>query len=142
MALTIRDARAEDAGAVAALLGQLGYPAEPAAVRRRIASLQEAGDLLVVAEAEGTVVGLASIHVSPSLEYDAPAAKLSALAVDEGHRGRGVGRALVAAIETEARVRGCVLLFLTSAERRNDAHAFYERIGFAHTGRRFAKTLD
>jgi hypothetical protein len=30
-------------------------------------------------------------------------------------------------------------LFLTTAERRSDAHAFYERLGFERTGRRYAK---
>jgi ribosomal protein S18 acetylase RimI-like enzyme len=48
----------------------------------------------------------------------------------------------VAEAEAEARRRGCCLIFLTSAERRKDAHAFYRRIGFAETGRRFAKRLD
>jgi GNAT superfamily N-acetyltransferase len=45
-------------------------------------------------------------------------------------------------LETEARARGCFLMFLTTAERREDAHAFYRRIGFEEAGRRFAKRLD
>jgi hypothetical protein len=31
---------------------------------------------------------------------------------------------------------------LTTAERRADAHAFYERIGFERTGRRYAKVFE
>jgi GNAT superfamily N-acetyltransferase len=62
--------------------------------------------------------------------------------VDERHRRRGIGEVLVAAVEREARARGCVLLFLTTAERRADAHAFYRRIGLEETGRRFARRLD
>jgi hypothetical protein len=34
------------------------------------------------------------------------------------------------------------LLFLTTSERRKDAHAFYRSLGFEETGRRFAKALD
>ena len=95
----------------------------------------------MVAELDGRVVGLATLQVSPSIEYDEPAGKLAALVVDEAHRGSGVGRALVEAMEAEARARGCAVFFLTTAERRADAHAFYERIGLEQTGRRYGKTL-
>lgn len=105
----------------------------------RLASSQ--ADRLVVAEVEGAVVGFASVHISLSVEYDEPAAKLSAIVVDQEHRRRGIGQALVAAVEAEARARGCCLIFLTSAERRGAARAFYGRIGFEETGRRFAKSL-
>ncbi len=81
-------------------------------------------------------------HVSAALEYDGDAAKVSAIVVDERFRRRGVGEALMDALENEARARGCVILFLTTAERREDAHAFYRRIGLEETGRRFAKRLE
>jgi len=142
MDLTIRDAQAGDAPAVAGLLGQLGYPTEPSAVERRLERLQVVGDRVVVAEVEGKVVGLAHLQVTPALERERPAAKIGALVVDDTHRGRGIGRALVQAIEDEARLRGCELLFLTTAERRDAAHAFYERLGLEHTGRRYGRTLS
>lgn len=143
MGLTIRDARPPDAEALTRLVGQLGYPTSAEAVGRRVERLASSeADRLVVAEVEGKVVGLASVHISLSVEYDEPAAKLSAIVVDEEHRRRGVGEALVAAMEAEARARGCCLIFLTTAERREDAHAFYSRIGFEETGRRFAKNLQ
>ena len=142
MDLTVRDALPEDAGAIAILLGQLGYPAEPAAVESRLERLRIVGDRVVVAEVGGRVAGLAHLHVSPAIEYDGDAAKVSALVVDERFRRRGVGEALMRAVEDEARARGCVILFLTTAERREDAHAFYRSIGLEETGRRFAKRLD
>ena len=40
------------------------------------------------------------------------------------------------------RARRCVLLFLTTAARREDAHAFYRRVGLEETGTRFTKALD
>jgi N-acetylglutamate synthase-like GNAT family acetyltransferase len=138
----IRDARPDDAAELAELLGQLGYPGEVDAVGRRLERLGASdADRLLVAEADGRIVGLAGVHVCHSLEYDRDAAKLSALVVDEERRGTGVGRALVAAAEAEARARGCELLFLTTAERRTGAHAFYRALGFEETGRRFAKQL-
>jgi GNAT superfamily N-acetyltransferase len=141
--LTIRDACPGDAPTLAILIGQLGYPTSVEAVARRMERLRSSNaDRLVVAELDGEVVGLASLHTSLSVEYDAPAAKLSAIIVDELHRRRGIGEALVVAMEAEARQRGCSLIFLTTAERRKDAHAFYRRSGFEETGRRFAKRLD
>jgi GNAT superfamily N-acetyltransferase len=142
MGLTIRDARPEDAAAIAALLGQLGYPAEGQAVESRLQRLRIVGDRVVVADLNGAVAGLAHLQVSPAIEYDRPVAKLAALVVEESHRGKGIGRALLAAIEDEARLRGCGLLYVTTAERREDARAFYERLGLEHTGRRYARALS
>jgi N-acetylglutamate synthase-like GNAT family acetyltransferase len=142
MEVTIRDARADDVVAMTALVGQLGYPTSADAVSERSARLERSpADRLVVAELDGEVVGLACLHESLSVEYDEPAAKLSAIVVDERHRRRGVGEALVREMEAEARRRGCCLIFLTTAERRAGAHAFYRRLGFEETGRRFAKPL-
>jgi GNAT superfamily N-acetyltransferase len=139
---TIRAARTDDADAVARLLTQLGYPSDPGAVDERLERLQVVGDRVVVAELDGEVVGLAHLQVTPAIERDRPAAKLGVLIVDEARRGHGIGRALVAAMEAEARLRGCELLFVTTAERRHDAHAFYERVGLEHTGRRYSRTLS
>jgi GNAT superfamily N-acetyltransferase len=89
----------------------------------------------------GEIVGFASLHTSLVIEYDQPAAKLSAIVVEERHRRRGIGEALAAEMEAEAYRRGCSLIFVTTAARRGDAHAFYRRIGFEETGKRFAKWL-
>lgn len=139
---TIRDARPADADAIARLLTQLGYPTEAEAVASRLDRLLIVGDRVVVAELDGAVVGLAHLQVTPAIERDRPAAKLGALVVDEAHRGHGIGRLLVETMEGEARRRGCELLFLTTSERRDDAHAFYERVGLEHTGRRYGRTLS
>jgi GNAT superfamily N-acetyltransferase len=142
MGLTVRDAKAADAPAIAGLLAQLGYPTEAAAVEQRLERLQIVGDRILVADVDGTAVGLGHLQVTPALERDRPAAKIGALVVDDAHRGQGIGRALVQALEDEARLRGCGLLFLTTSERRDDAHAFYERVGLEQTGRRYGRTLS
>lgn len=142
MSLTVRAAEPRDAEAIAALLGQLGYPVDTAAIVPRLERLGILGDTVAVAELDGTVVGLAHLQVSPALEHDRPAAKVGALVVDDSSRRRGVGKALVAAMEEEARSRGCGLFYLTTSEGRDDAHAFYEQIGLQQTGRRYGTTLS
>jgi len=139
---TIRDARDADAQAIAALLTQLGYPSDADAVEERLDRLWVVGDRVIVAEVEGDVVGVVHLQVTPALERERPAGKIGALVVDEGHRGQGIGRALFAAVEQEARLRGCELVYLTTAEQRDDAHAFYERLGLEYVGRRYSRTLS
>jgi GNAT superfamily N-acetyltransferase len=139
--LAIRDARDDDAAAIARLLGQLGYPTTAEQVPPRLERLRIAGDRIVVAELDGRLTGLAHLQVAPAIEYDGPTAKLGALVVDAACHGVGVGRALVDELESEARRRGCALFFLTTSERRDDAHVFYERLGLEYTGRRYGRLL-
>ncbi|MGB8005461.1 MAG: GNAT family N-acetyltransferase [Gaiellaceae bacterium] len=141
MPVTIRDARPADSEAVAGLLGELGYPTTAEAAHSRLELLGIVGDRVVVADSDDEVVGLAHLQVTPAIEHDRPAAKIGALIVTEAHRGEGIGRALVEAMDAEARARGCALLFLTTSARRTDAHEFYKRVGLEETGKRFTKTL-
>jgi GNAT superfamily N-acetyltransferase len=142
MGPTIRDAQAADAERIAGLLTQLGYPTQPTAVEARLERLAIVGDRVLVADLDGGAVGVAHLQVAPAIERDRPAAKIGALVVDAAYRGQGVGRALVQALEDEARARGCEVLFVTTAEHRHDAHAFYERVGLEQTGRRYGRTLS
>ena len=61
--------------------------------------------------------------------------------VGERFRRQGIGEALMEAVEAEARRRGGTHLVLNTAHRRADAHAFYEALGYEHTGRRYTKEL-
>jgi GNAT superfamily N-acetyltransferase len=96
---------------------------------------------LFVAEVGGRVAGLAGLRVLTLVERDEPVGRLIALVVGEPFRGRGVGRALVAHVEARARRAGCVQLDLSSSDRRDGAHAFYRRLGFADVSRRFVKDI-
>jgi GNAT superfamily N-acetyltransferase len=140
--VTVREARPEDAPAVAALLGELGYPssAEQASVR-----IDRIGDdpstLLLVAELDDELAGLAALHFQQLIERDDLGCSLTAMVVGERFRRRGVGARLTDAIEAAARARGCERIALNTAHRRADAHAFYESRGYEHTGRRYWKEL-
>lgn len=88
------------------------------------------------------MVGLTGVRAETLLEHDRPSARLLALVVAEKHRRRGVAGALVEAAEAEAMRLGCFRIVLTSADRRDDACAFYLAAGYEQTGRRFAKDLS
>jgi GNAT superfamily N-acetyltransferase len=84
-----------------------------------------------VAEVDGKVVG--TVGAGPG-EFDGAAA-LTALWVDPGFRGRGVGSALVDAVVDWAKVKGFNQVLLWVTEVNENAQRLYERHGFARTGR-------
>jgi GNAT superfamily N-acetyltransferase len=142
VALAIRDATAADADAVAALLGEHGYPSTRAAAGRHIARFADDGaSRLQVADGGPGVVGLVATHVLPRLDEDAWSCRITDIVVAAAHRRRGVGTLLLASAETEARRHGAPRLDLTSGDWRGDAHAFYARHGFETRARGFTKRL-
>ena len=140
--LTIRTPAATDAASLARLCSQLGYPATEQVMPARLERLSaDDNTRALVAEGDGGLVGLLTVQVRHTLNHEAPIAQITLLVVDETHRGGGVGRALVTAAETWAQARGAKRIVVTTALDRAGAHAFYEKIGFAHTGRRYGKNF-
>jgi GNAT superfamily N-acetyltransferase len=144
----VRPASRADAPAIASLLGELGYPTDADSVRARMERLltgdeQDARDVvfLAVEEEASEPLGLLAVHRFMSLHDDADVAIIMALVVAERARGRGIGRQLVDAAAETARGWGCTRILVTTHVRRADAHAFYERLRFEFTGRRYVLTL-
>lgn len=140
--MKLRAPTVEDAGDLAALMTQLGYPCDPRDIPARITKLSNDPDVLVtVAEHQGRVVGIVSSHVLNAIHKSEAVAMLTALVVLESARGTGIGRLLVAHVEQWARARGARAISLTTALRRAEAHDFYRKLGYEHTGLRLAKSL-
>jgi GNAT superfamily N-acetyltransferase len=135
----VRPAAPGDVGAIAALLGELGYPVEHERLAARLARLPDTTTVLVADD--GDVVGMAALDVRQGIEHEEPRGRLVAFVVREHARGRGVGRALLDAIEEAARAAGSPDLHVTSAAHRGHAHAAYLALGFEQTGLRFGKRL-
>lgn len=141
-AVSVRDATQEDAPALAPLLGELGYPVDAAALRTRVERMLARDDQrILIAESDTAALGLLALHVFPVLAYDRDLAMIMALVVTERARGLGVGRALIDRADATAKSLGASRLMVTTHVRRADAHAFYERLGFEFTGRRYVRPI-
>jgi GNAT superfamily N-acetyltransferase len=140
--LTVRDAAAADAPALAALLAQLGYPTPALRVAARLADLSAGGQTRVlVADAGAGATGFLALTRLDILPYPEPLARITALCVEESHRCSGVGGALEERAAEIARGWGCGKLEVTSHRRRVRAHDFYGRHGYDETHRCFVKRL-
>ena len=133
--ITVRDAAPADLDALLRLLRQLDPPEEAPTRAETLAALaavaRQPGMRLVVAVADGAVVGALMMAVLPNLSHHAqPWCQMENLVVDEAHRGRGIGRALMDWCEQEARAAGCYKLQFQSRNHRRVSHRFYRRLGY------------
>lgn len=95
-------------------------------------ALAEDGRVVLVAERDGEVVGMA--HIAPSRADNAPhRAEVQRVAVAARARGAGIGRRLMAAVEDAALERGLTLLWLTTHDE-SEACGFYEALGYVKLG--------
>jgi GNAT superfamily N-acetyltransferase len=131
-ALTIRSAVPTDAHRLAELSGVLGYASSAAAMAQRLERLLgRAEEAVLVAELpSGQVVGW--LHGSEQeLLVSGRRCEILGLVVAAEHRGQGVGRELVAAVEQWAVGRGLTQIAVRSNVVRAESHPFYERLGYA-----------
>jgi putative acetyltransferase len=144
--LSIRRARPEDAPllaaaerAIARIPGRLASRPEEIvddAVRRTIVELNERGrGNYLVAERAGTIVGHALLEPL-ALAVTAHLVRLT-IAVHDGHRRRGVGRALMDELLRWARATPGVDKVELQVRSSNDpAIALYRSLGFVEEGRK------
>lgn len=123
--------------AALALIGALNaelsamYP-EPGATHFRLDPNEVAPGLgaFFVVRLDGRPVGCGAVRRIDDPAFDAPTGELKRMYVAREVRGRGVGRALLARLEDEARALGLQQLVLETGTRNVDALALYRGAGF------------
>lgn len=136
--LTFRAATADDVPAIVAMLADdhLGAQRE---------SLDNLGPYLaaltqitadprlmqVICERDGAIVGTMQISITPGLSHKgASRATIEGVRVAADMRGGGIGRQMILWAIDYARDHDCSMVELTTNKTRDDAHRFYERLGF------------
>jgi ribosomal protein S18 acetylase RimI-like enzyme len=96
----------------------------------------------LIAEEDGTRAGfLLMLDGMPDEVTGEPQAFIAYMAVEPSSRGKGIGRALLAAAEDEARRRGLPYISLMVTEDNAAARAIYERAGYVTERRLLCKPL-
>ena len=139
----IRDATPDDIPTIAAIWNPIlrdtaisFWPGERSEqeVRDYVAERQKQGHAVLVAEEDGQVLGFASYAqfragggYAHSMEHT--------IHLVPGARGKGLGRALMHAIEDHARARGARLMIGGITGSNVESLRFHERLGYAEWGR-------
>jgi GNAT superfamily N-acetyltransferase len=138
----VRSYEPSDAQALAQLLSEMGYAASAQEAEEYARAFgTNPGATLVVAVEDGAVVGIAAASVVPRLDAERLSCRITDLVVAAPSRRRGIGRALLAEIETWARQVGATRLDLSTGDWRDDAHAFYDPLGFSDNARALVRRL-
>lgn len=86
--------------------------------------------VLFAFEAEGQVIGYIHAQLYEMLYSPNVLFNVIALAIDERHQGKGIGKQLLHAVEQEAMVLGMDGIRINSGNNRGQAHVFYEKLGY------------
>ncbi|MDA8390685.1 MAG: GNAT family N-acetyltransferase [Gammaproteobacteria bacterium] len=148
--VTIRPLQRSDLPGVMQLHRELGwnpaFKADGSTLAQRLAALiTEESALLLVAEHDRAVVAYVHGEIVTHLLFAGRELLISEVFVIEAARGRGVGSALMAAIEREAVERKCFRIsVLNSRERESYKRGFYPALGYEERSSvvNFTKRLD
>jgi len=139
----IRPIERTDAPAVAELMGELGYPTRTSEMEMRLDAMsKERRYCAFVAVRGGTVCGMVGTSWTHSYAHNNLGGTIIALVVSSAMRGQGVGAALIDAAEKDFIARNITRISINTRFEREDAHLFYEGLGYAKNGYRLVKQLD
>lgn len=136
----IRAPELKDIPSLKKLFLQLGYPTNAERLKQHINQMNN-NITILVAESEKELCGVIVINFITPIHENGLWALISALVIDESSRGAGIGRKLLIASERIALNKGCSQIELSSSERRERAHKFYESNGYKEVRKRLVKHL-
>jgi GNAT superfamily N-acetyltransferase len=144
MGLQVRQATAADLPSVLALYAQ------PAMDNGNVMTIAQAEPLLAqfslypnyrlfVACENDAIVGTFALLVMHNLAHQGtPSAIVEDVVVSEAHQSQGIGHNMMHHAMALAHEAGCYKLVLSSNQKRERAHAFYESLGFQRHGFSFS----
>jgi len=144
MKIHVRQATVADLPCVLALYAQ------PAMDNGKVLTIEKAQQLfaqfsqypnyrLFVASEDDIVVGTFALLVMHNLAHQGtPSAIVEDVVVSDTHQSQGIGRDMMHHAMALAREAGCYKLVLSSNQKRERAHAFYESLGFQRHGFSFS----
>lgn len=137
--IVIRPALAADIPAMCELLEALfgmeaDFTFDPAHAQRGLELLlNEARAAVLVADDAGLAIGMVTMQETISTAEGGHVGLVEDMVVHDDYRGRGIGRALLSAIEQEARSRGYSRVQLLADRDNWPAREFYEICGWLPT---------
>jgi GNAT superfamily N-acetyltransferase len=132
--LCLREASSLDAPRIVGLIRALARrmdvvtPVDEGYVSDYLAS---PGSGILVADSAGTVVGLLSYAIRPSLVHAGRSCVIEELVVDEAAQRQGIGAQLVEDLLRRAAAWGCIEVSVTTLAGQRGAIEFYKARGFS-----------
>jgi ribosomal protein S18 acetylase RimI-like enzyme len=140
--LAIRPAESTDADALALLMCELGYETTTEEMQMRLRPILADSPYRTFVAMQGEkICGMIGTVCYHSYEHNDLSGRIIAMVVSKGSRRRGIGRELSAAAEKDFADRKISRAALNTRQAREEAHEFYEKLGYERTGFRFAKKL-
>lgn len=136
---SVRPARASDLERMAELLGELfsleaDFQVEPERQRQGLSLMLAAPQACVlVAEAKGAVIGMATGQLTISTAEGGPALLVEDVVVEAAWRGHGIGRRLLAGLGDWAVAHGAHRLQLLADRNNETGLDFYRKLGWQST---------
>ncbi|ABC32462.1 Histone acetyltransferase HPA2/related acetyltransferase [Hahella chejuensis KCTC 2396] len=128
--LTLRRAGAADAAALLPLIEQLGYSLTQAQLDHTLSILlHDSHAHFMVAASDDNIHGFIQSNLKRTL-IAGGYVEIVSLVVDESVRGQGVGGMLIESVKEWAKQQGVYKIRLGSRIHREQAHQFYEGLGF------------
>lgn len=129
--MKIRPITIADAEAAARLSAEFGYPSSKETIERRITAVQNRPDHIVfLAVVNETAVGWIDVGIVHHLQSE-PYGEIGGFVVSEKYRSTGIGKRLIAQAEEWMRAQGLTRALVRSQIKREAAHRFYLREGYA-----------
>jgi ribosomal protein S18 acetylase RimI-like enzyme len=136
---TLRTARVDDAPAIAALVNA-AFQVEAFFKRAdrtdvtEIRDMMQRGEFLLLDDVEPPGDSGNSLAACVYVKRDGERGYFGMLSIDPRHQRRGLGRSMIAAVESHVRAAGCRELDIHVVNLREELPPFYERLGYVTCG--------